>query len=193
MSIVTLANIDSIKGLACPRQYAELDGVLGFYIILKQRLYKNLKNRLDLLSQISWQYQGDNDYLAYYYDNVFGFPRSFGETLIRTLWDDNNKWDNGKVWDDSNFVGLLDLSLYKILIKWMLSYSEETFTTAWLCGLIQEFCKVDSQGYTLSSSIDGVVVTMEKSTRSTLLQRVFLKTDIYDNIPIETITFNLTT
>lgn len=193
MSFITLANIGSIRGLSCPQQYAELDGVLGFYIVLKNRLYKNLQNRLDLIPQISWQYQGDNNYLGYYYDNVFGFPRSFGETLIRTLWDDNNKWDDAKIWDDSNFVGLLDLTLYKVLIKWFLSYSEETFSSAWICGLIQDFCKVDSQGYTITKSMGGILVTMARTTRSSLLQRVFLKTDIYDNIPIETITFNLTT
>lgn len=190
---MTIANINSIKGLSCPQQYAQLDGIKLFFILLKRRLYANIQNRLDLIQQISWQYKGDNDYLAYYYENVFGFYRSFGETLIRTLWDDNNKWDDQNIiWDDSNFVGLLDLSLYKILIKYSISYSDYTFKKGWLCKFIQEFCKVDATGYTIQDSIDGITVTIKRSTRSELMQRIFMQTNIYDNLPVEQIIFNLT-
>lgn len=187
-----LHNIDSIKGLVPYAQYSQVAGIPEFFSVLKQVMYDQLKEKLSLLDQISWQYNGDNTYLSFFYKNVYGFEQGFGEPLIKNLYDEGKQYDTGLKYDDSDFDGKLPLPLYKILIQYLMDYSEETFQIGWLTSFIQDFCLVDALGYTIEFKADGVKVIIPRSTRSILLRRIFLDNEIFNMTPIERVYFELT-
>lgn len=185
-------DINNIKGLIPFNQYAQDGAVVQFFKLLKQRIYDDMHDKLGLLDQISWQFNGDNDYLAFFYINLYGFQQGFGEPLIRNLYDTNKQYDQGLKYDDAEFKGTLPLPLYKILIQYAMDYSQDCFTASWLTGFIQDFCQVDATKYTITGKANGVEVTIERSDRSILLQRIFKDLQNYSMFPIDRVYFNLT-
>lgn len=185
-------DINSIHGLIPYNQYAQNEAIVQFFKLLKQRLYDDLHTKLDLLNQISWQFQGDNTYLAFFYINLYGFQQGFGEPLIKNLYDTGKEYDKGFKYDDADFDGKLPLPLYKILIQYLMDYSQDCFTPSWLTSFIQDFCRVDATEYTIEGKANGLEVTMARTTESILLRRIFLDLQNFNMTPIDRIYFNLT-
>lgn len=184
-------DINSIQGLISYNQYAQNGAIVQFFKLLKQRLYNDLHNKLDLLNQISWQFQGDNTYLSFFYINLYGFQQGFGEPLIKNLFDEGKEYDKGFKYDDAEFDGKLPLPLYKILIQYFMDYSQDCFTPSWLTSFIQDFCGVDATEYSIEGKANGVKVTITRTEESVLMQRVFLDLQRFNMIPIDRIYFNL--
>lgn len=187
-----LPNITSIAGFSPYRQYNEDTSINAYFLFLKTYIYNTLQERLNLLKLISYSYESDNTYIQFFYENLFGFQRTFGETKVQHQYDTGKQYDTGIIYDDTNFDGFLDLDYYKTLIKYMLSYAEESYTLGWLYGFVIEFCGFDPKDVTIEEHIDYVVVNAPRIRESVLLQKIFLDKQTYLNVPIEDIRFNLT-
>lgn len=191
MKLINLPPIDEIVGLTLYRQYTNDKRCVAFFDAMKKIIYADADYKLNLISQISLEKNDGNSYIQFYYQNLFGLARSLGESRLNKFYDTGEKYDDGVIWDDTNFDGFLDLKSYKTLAKWMLNYSEYTYTPGWLYGFVYEFCEVDSQAVTLTEGYDHIVVNIKRTDLSVLLSRIFLYKDIYLNVPICDVRFNL--
>lgn len=192
MPLLEFPKVDSIYGLMPYNQYKGSNEIILFFNVLKTFLYDSVVEKTDLLQQTKWSFEGDNTYLQFYYENLFGFFRSFGESKINNLYDDGVSYDDSKLYDDATFTGFLDLSYYKILIKYFFDYGDECYTKAWLYSLVLEFCDLTPQDITITENYDNVVVNVPRKTQSILLERIFLNKQTYPNVPICDVNFNLT-
>lgn len=187
-----LPDINTISGFSPYRQYNSDSTINAYFLFLKKRIYNTLQQRLDLLKQISYSYDGDNTYIQFFYENLFSLQRTFGETKVNNQYDTGKKYDTGLIYDDTTFDGFLDLDYYKILIKYLLDYSEESYTLGWLYGFVCEFCVLEPQDVSIEEHYSYVVVNAPRKRESVLLQKIFLDKQTYLNVPIEDIRFNLT-
>lgn len=192
MPLLDFPKVDSINGLIPYNQYKGSNEVILFFNVLKNFLYSKVIEKTDLLQQTKWSFDGDNTYLQFYYENLFGFYRSFGETKVNNLYDDGVLYDDGKIYDDTEFTGFLDLDYYKILIKYFFDYSDTCYTKAWLYSLVLELCDLTPQDITITENYDNVVVNVPRKTQTILLERIFLNKQTYPNVPICDVVFNLT-
>lgn len=186
MMLFSIPVIEKIIGLKIYEQYGDDEAMRGFFRVLKEMLYQNLKDKVEGLEQISYKYDGDNDYLQFYYENLFAMFRSFGESRIKNLYDTGKKFDTALIYDDANFKGLLDLRDYKTLLKWTMDYSQEGFTLGWLAGFVGEFCKT-SGDFSFDFGFDKLTILIKNTRESVLLQQIFRNEGIYDNLPLDII------
>lgn len=192
IELVKLPNIDSISGFSPYRQYNADSTINAYFNFLKKRLYKITQDRINLLNQISYSYDGNNTYIQFYYETLFGLQRTFGETKVNNQYDTGKGYDSGFIYDDTNFDGFLDLDYYKVLVKYFLDYSEESYTLGWLYGFVCEFCNLKPNQVTITEHVSHVVVNIPRTRESVLLQKIFIDKNTYLNVPIDEIRFNLT-
>lgn len=185
-------NKDKIIGLMPYMQYRGVPVVNSFFSVLKEFLFDNINEKLALLDNVKWSYNGNNEYLQFYYTNLFNFKRSFGEAKVKNLYDTGKQYDTGIKYDDRSFTGYLDLSQYKTLIKYFFNYAEETYTLGWVYGLVMEFCNFKVGEVTIDCEKTYITINCRRTTESVLLQRIFLNKQDYSNVPIVDIRFNLT-
>lgn len=191
LSDLKLPNVNSIPGFSLYRQYGHDDKCVAYFDLLKKRIHTLLQNRLELLKQISWSYPDDNTYLQFYYETLFGFQRTLGESRVRHQYDTGKQYDTGLIYDDVDFDGFLDLKYYKILIEFFLDYSFESWTLDWVYGLVCKFCGFQPKQVLIMEDYTSIVVSCPRTTESILLERVFLDKQNYLFVPIEDIRFNL--
>lgn len=181
-----LPNVNEIAGFAPYRQYNSDPNINAYFLFLKKRLHDLIQDRLNLLRQISYSYnESENTYIQFYYENLFGFLRTFGETRVKNQYDTGIKYDTGLIYDDANFDGFLDLSCYKILIKYLLDYGEESYTLGWLYGLVIEFCKFQPSQVQITETYASTSINCPRTRESVLLQQIFNDKQTYLNFPIE--------
>ena len=183
---------DDIIGLMPYMQYRGVPSVSKYFAVLKELLFNNINEKLALLEQVKWSYRGDNDYLQFYYTNLFLFKRSFGESKVRNLYDTSVKYDSKAKYDDRSFTGYLDLNQYKILIKYFFDYADENYTLGWIYALVMEFCSFKVGEVSITCEKTYITINCRRTTESVLLQRIFLNKQDYANVPIVDIRFNLT-
>ena len=193
MPLLPLPDINSISGLAPYTQYKSNDEVVNLFKTIKTFLYNKVIEKTDLLEQTKWSFEGKNEYLQFYYENLFGFYRSFGETKVNNLYDDGILYESDKIYDYTTFTGFLDLDYYKILIKYFFDYKDECYTKGWLYSLALEFCSLTPDKVSIKDEFDKVIVKIPRRTQSVLLERIFLNKQTYNNVPICDIVFILTT
>ena len=191
LSDLKLPNVDSIPGFALYAQYAQDEKCTAYFSLLKNRLHRITQERLELLKQISWDYQGDNEYIQLYYETLFGLQRTVGETKVANQYDTGKQFDDGLIYDDTTFDGFLDLDYYKLLVKFFFSYSEENYTLGWVYSLVCEFCQFEPSQVTITENYTNIVITCPRTRESVLLEKIFLDKQNYLCVPIEDITFNL--
>lgn len=142
------------------------------------------------LSQQQWDYDGNNEYISYYYQALYGFLRPYGKGIVQNQYDTGKTYDTGNRWDDIQTSGYMPITLYKILVKHLFSYTSNSFTLVWLWNLVREFCNTTDFTFTTSSS--GIVINIAESVESSLLESVFVNELYNQNLPLTPITFNLT-
>lgn len=190
--LIQLPPMPEIIGLELYKQYNNDARCVGFFNTLKEILYENADQKLNLISQIALEANEDNTYLQFYYQNLFGIVRSLGESRLKVYYDTGEHYENQIIWDDSSFDGFLDLKSYKTLLKWMLDYSNQNYTLGWVYGLVCEFCEVEAPQVSITEEFDSIKVNIARTDLSVLLSRIFLFKDVYLNVPICDIEFNFT-
>lgn len=184
-----LPNVDSIPGFDLYAQYAQDEKCTAYFSLLKNRLHRITQERLELLKQISWDYKGDNEYIHFYCETLFGLQRTVGETKVANQYDTGVLFDDGKIYDDTDFDGFLDLDYYKILVKFFLNYSEENYTLGWVYALVCEFCGFTPSQVAITVNYTNIVVNCPRTRESVLLEKIFLDKQNYLCVPIEDVIF----
>lgn len=154
-------------------------------------LHRITQERLELLRQISWNYQGDNEYIQFYYETLFGLQRTVGETKVVNQYDTGVLFDDGKIYDDTTFDGFLDLDYYKLIVKFFLSYAEENYTLGWVYALVCNFCEFQPNQVTITENYTNIVIKCPRTRESVLLEKIFLDKQNYLCVPIEDVLFDL--
>lgn len=181
-----LPNVNTIAGLSPYRQYNSDSRINSYFIFLKKRLHSLIQDRLNLLRQMSYNYtESENTYIQFYYENLFGFLRTFGETSVKNQYDTGIEYDTGLIYDDTDFDGFLDLNKYKILIKYLLSYDEESYTLGWLYSFVIEFCDFQPADIIIEEKLSGALINCPRTKESVLLQQILNDKQTYLNTPIE--------
>lgn len=186
-----LPDVNSIPGFSVYNQYSSDPKCTAYFNLLKKRLHRKLQERLELLKQISHSYEGDNTYIQFYYENLFGLQRTVGETKVNNQYDTGVLFDDGKIYDDTTFDGFLDLDYYKIIIKYFLDYSEENYTKGWVYALVCEFCQFEPNQVSITENYTNIVVNCPRTRESVLLEKIFLDKQNYLCVPIEDVFFSL--
>lgn len=189
-----LPNIALIQGLQLYKQYQGDTKSVAFFTYLKQYLYNYMQERLDLLEQTSYRFPYKNYYLQFYYENLFGISRTFGEQQVKNQYDTGKKYDVGLKYDDTDFDGMLDIQYYAVLVKYLTDYADLNYTLGWIYAFVYEFCDFNyiQEPVTITETVAGITITCPRRTGSELLSRIFLDKDTYPNMPICDITFDLT-
>lgn len=188
--VFELAPLDEIRGLTAFRQYSDDQAIENFFYILRQFLYERMQTTIDLIPQRSWRYnEKENLYMQFYWSNLFNFQRGFGEARVQNLYDEHKIYDNGIIYDDTTFTGLLDLNEYKILVKYFFDYCYNGFTLTWLYSLVQEFCRTSD--FNFRFELSTIWIDIKASTFSRLLLNVFVDKQNFYNVPLANIKVNL--
>lgn len=187
-----LKDINSIVGFSIYRQYITDAAMNSYFSFLKKRLYTLIEDRVRLLNSISYENNDLGTYIQFFYENLFGLQRTFGESRVKHAYDTGKKYDEGNLYDDVDFDGFLDLRYYKLLIKYLLDYSEESFTLGWLYAFVCEFCELEPNEVQIEEHYSYLVINIPNNIGGQILQNIFLDKKTYLNTPIEDIRFNLT-
>lgn len=188
-----LPNIDTIPGFYLYDQNSGDGKSLAFFNLMKNVLYNTTQEKLYWLKQISCTYdQGSNEYIQFYCENLFGLQRTVGETKVNNQYDTGKQYDTGLIYDDTSFDGFLDLDYYKIIVKYFLDYSRESYALDWVYSLVYEFCGFQPNQVTITENYTNIVVNCPRTRESVLLEKIFLDKESYRNVPMEDVFFNLT-
>ena len=183
----------NILGMEPYKQYSKDDAINQIFIETKQYFFTQYAQTLaECINQQTWWYDGENEYLQYYIESLFGLLRSFGTAVINNQYDTGLEYDTGLKYDDSEFNGYMGLPYYKKLVKHFLDYRSNTFNLIWLFSLVEDFCETGDFTCTQDVPNNTVTINIPDSTEARLLARVFQNRSIYTNIPLTTIQFNLT-
>lgn len=179
-------------GLQPYHQYRIDDVVVGVFQTLKDfaltYLYDTLKEGF---SQQLWQYEGDNEYLQYYIESIYGLPRSFGSPFVTKKYDTGETYDSDLEYDTTDFNGFMGLPFYKKLVKWVINYQYNSINLIWLYSFVADFCNTSNISFSWSGAT--TIINVEDSTESRQLQLIFSNREIYGFLPLAPIQFNLTT
>lgn len=183
---------DEVAGFQIYNQYQDVIWAVGLFKLFKTLCYSNTYDGINLLNNLSFMYENSNDFIQYYYLNLFGFKRQLGDPKINILYDSDYDYDSGNKYDDSTFDGFLDLSYFKVACKYFFNYDGNTYNLVWLYKFVAEFCNMDYSEFSIECDYDKVIVNIPTTEQSVLMNRIFLNQEDYLNIPITDITFNLT-
>lgn len=139
-------------------QYADIDGIERYFKYLDNRIkqvcYGNIlkfmitksnqdnvtKDQDEIITESEWYY------INYLYYNYEGIRQAFGNTGVKSFWDDVNKrWDSGDVvkWDDFNNQGVIDYRKFKCILRYIKNISQVSFTLKDFLKFCNEFVKYD--------------------------------------------------
>lgn len=182
---------DKIECIEAYQQYSQDPVINDCFRVLKDSFFEYHTQTIKSgILQQQWSFEGDNPYLQYYIESLYGFFRSFGEAIINNQYDTGLQYDTALLYDDASFDGFMGLPYYKKLVKWFLNYQYNTFTPTWLWSLVNDFC--ETSDFTFTFNDFNAQVNMRTSVESIQLQRIFSNRQVYGNTPITPITFNLT-
>lgn len=188
-----ISDYHAILGMEPYKQYSRDEVINQIFIETKKYFFTQYAQKLaEGINQQTWWYEGDNEYLQYYIESLFGLLRSFGTAIVNNQYDTGIQYDKSLKYDDTTFNGFMGLPYYKKLVKHFLDYNSNTFNLIWLFSLVADFCDDGDFTFTQDVPNNTVTVNIKDSTESRLLARVFQNRSIYTNIPLTNIIFNLT-
>lgn len=189
---IPIPPVTSMIGMRVYHQY-QFDDVMSRIFEKMKEFYYNMyvQTLQEGLAEQHWETKSNNSYIAYYYNAIYGFKRPYGRAIVINQYDKNKKFDSGLKWDDVTSDGYMPIPLFRILVKHMFSYKNNSFTLVWLWNFVREFC--DTTDFTFTFSGTGIVVNIEKNQKSQMLSDVFATPLYNQSLPLTPITFNLTT
>lgn len=134
----------SIKGGSLYQQYKKSQWLRDYQVVIDNYKQREYFNKLaELWEQIDVA-ESEHDYLTFYTKWLFGIYRPLSGASLSEYFDTGRSYDTGMIYDDAlKANGLITAEQYLKYIKFIIDYSQETWTIDYILKFVADYCEIN--------------------------------------------------